>query len=86
MTDLKLIGEFNCLNCNKPIKIDSNVGICRKIIGEFKPIKIDSSVGICDKDVWNKEEIKCPYCNCLNIITADIRVSVISEAELKQIR
>lgn len=32
MTELKLIGEFNCWNCNKPIKIDSNVGVCNRLV------------------------------------------------------
>lgn len=57
MTNLKLNGEFNCGNCNKPIKIDS-------------------SVGICDKTVWNVESKKCPYCNYLNILTVDIKLTV----------
>jgi len=32
MTELKLVGEFNCRNCGKSIKIDSSVGICDRLV------------------------------------------------------
>ena len=65
MTNLKMIGEFDCANCKKPIKIDQNVDICNRF-------------------TLNIDHKKCPFCNYLNTITVDIRLTAISEDECRK--